>query len=126
VTKTTMSTDLLQALQIITKLGVDTVRENLRVLAIDDIALTIEEPSGDLVLGRVLDDGDDSLKFFGCKFTSALVEIDIGFLANQVGITTSDTLYLGQGVHDLLLSFDIGVEKSKNVLERAFFAAEKR
>jgi len=53
-----MSTDLLQALQIITKLGVDTVRENLRVLAIDDIALTIEEPSGDLVLGRVLDDGD--------------------------------------------------------------------
>jgi hypothetical protein len=25
----------------------------------------------------------------------------------------------------LLLSFDIGVEKSKNVLERAFFAAER-
>jgi hypothetical protein len=92
----------------------------LRILAIDDIALTIEEPSWDLVLGRVLDDGDDSLEFFGGKFTSAmncqfqlsplprnqkssipLVEIDIGLLANQVGITTSDTLYLGQGVHDL-------------------------
>jgi hypothetical protein len=82
--------------------------------------LTIEEPSWDLVLGRVLDDSDDSLEFFGGKFTSAvkcqfqlsplqhnrkssipLVEIDIGLLAHQVGITTSDTLYLGQGVHDL-------------------------
>ena len=64
-TKTTMSADLLQALQIITELGVDTVGENLAVLAIDDIALTVEEPGWDLVLGRVLDDGDDSLELFG-------------------------------------------------------------
>ena len=61
VTKTTMSSDLLQALKIITKLGVDTVGQNLRILAIDDIALTIEEPGGDLVLRGVLDDGDNSL-----------------------------------------------------------------
>ena len=67
-----MSTDLLQALEIVTELGVNTVGENLGVLAIDDIALTIEEPSWDLVLGRVLDDGDDSLEFFGGKFTSAM------------------------------------------------------
>ncbi len=72
-TKTTMSTDLLQALQIITKLGIDTVSENLRVLAIDDIALTIEEPGWDLVLGRVLDDGDDSLEFFGSEFTGTMI-----------------------------------------------------
>jgi hypothetical protein len=65
-----MSTDLLQALQIVTQLGVDTVGENLGVLAIDDIALTIEEPGGDLVLCRVLDDRDDSLEFFGCELTS--------------------------------------------------------
>jgi len=71
-TETTMSTDLLQAFQIITELGVDTVGENLRVLAIDDIALTIEEPGGDLVLGGVLDDGDDSLEFFGGKLASTL------------------------------------------------------
>jgi hypothetical protein len=70
-TKTTMSTDLLQALQIITKLGIDTVGENLRVLAIDDIALTIEEPGGDFVLGRVLDDGDDSLELLRREFSCA-------------------------------------------------------
>jgi hypothetical protein len=64
-----MSTDLLQALEIVTELGIDTVGENLGVFAIDDIALTIEKPGGDLVLGRVLDDGDDSLEFFGSEFT---------------------------------------------------------
>jgi hypothetical protein len=73
VTKTTMSTDLLQALQIITKLGVDTVSENLGVLAIDDIALTIEEPGWDLVLSGVLDNGDDSLEFFGGEFTGTVI-----------------------------------------------------
>ena len=64
VTETAVSTDLLQALQIVTELGVDTVSENLAVLAIDDIALTIEEPGRDLVLGGILNDGDDSLKLF--------------------------------------------------------------
>jgi hypothetical protein len=70
VTKTTMSADLLQAFQIITKLGVDTVGENLAIFSIDDIALTIEEPCWDFVLGWILDDGDNSLEFFGSKFTS--------------------------------------------------------
>ena len=128
-TKTTMSTDLLQALQIITKLRVDTVGENLRVFAIDNITLTIEEPRWDLVLSWVLDDGNDSLQFFGGELTGTishdqlllppskilclpLVEIDISLLADQVGVTTSDTLYLGQGVHDLLLPFDIGIEET--------------
>ena len=33
-----------------------------------------------------------------------LVEIDIGLLADQVGVSLADTLDLGQGVHDLLLA----------------------
>jgi hypothetical protein len=44
VTETTVGPDLLQALEVITELGVDVVGENLRVLAIDDIALPVEEP----------------------------------------------------------------------------------
>jgi hypothetical protein len=72
VTQTTMSTDLLQALKILTKLGVDAVGENLRVFAIHDIALTIEEPGWDLVLGGVLDDRDDSLEFFGGELTGTV------------------------------------------------------
>ncbi len=55
-----MSADLLQALKIVTKLRVDTVGEDLAVLAVDNIVLTVEHPAGDLVGGRVLDDGNES------------------------------------------------------------------
>ena len=75
-TETTVSADLLEALEIVTELGVDTVGKDLRVLTIDDIALSVEEPGGDLVLGGVLDDGDDTLKLFGGELTGA-VEIII-------------------------------------------------
>lgn len=126
VTKTTVGADLLQTLKIFTELGVDTVGENLVVLAVDDVALSVEEPGGDLVLGGVLDDGDDALKLFGGEFAGALVEVDIGLLADQVGVSTSNTLDLGQGVHDLLLSIDVRVEETKDELEVRLFAADER
>ena len=66
-----MRADLLQSLQVLTQLAVHAVRQNLRVLAIDDVALPVKEPGGDLVLGGVLDDGDDTLEFFGGDFSSA-------------------------------------------------------
>lgn len=139
VTQTTMGADLLQALQVITELGVDAVGEDLRVLAIDDVALTIEEPllcdgqssfpqdsewvdstyTGDLVGGRVLDDGNETLKLLRGELTGALVQVDIGLLAHQVGVATTDTLDLGQGVDDLLLSVNVCVEQTQNVVEVA-------
>jgi hypothetical protein len=70
VTETTVSADLLEALEIVTELRVDTVGEDLRVLAVDNVALPVQEPCGDLVLGRVLHDGDDTLKLFGGELTS--------------------------------------------------------
>lgn len=36
-----------------------------------------------------------------------LVEVDIGLLADQVGVTATDTLDLGQGEHDLLLAINL-------------------
>lgn len=46
-----------------------------------------------------------------------LVQVHIGFLAHQVGVSTSDALDFGEGVHDLLLAIDVGVEETKNELE---------
>ena len=46
-----------------------------------------------------------------------LVQVDIGLLANQVRVSATDTLYLGQGVHDLLLSVDIGVQKTQDLTQ---------
>lgn len=77
VTQTTVGADLLQALEILTELGVDTVGEDLVVLAVDNVALPVQEPGGDLVLGRVLDDGDDALEFFRGKFTGAVSHISL-------------------------------------------------
>ena len=69
--QTTVGADLLQSLEIVTELAVDAVGEDLVVLAVHDVALTVEEPRGDLVLGWVLDDGDDTLELFGGEFTGA-------------------------------------------------------
>jgi len=126
VAETAVSTDLLQALEILAELGVDTVGENLAVLAVHDIALSVEEPRWDFVLSWVLDDSDDSLELFRGEFSGTLVEINIGLLANQVGVTTSDTLYFGQGVHNLLLTLNIGVEKSQDELEVRLLTRHER
>ena len=69
-TETTVRTDLLEALQVVTELRVDGVRENLAVLAIDDVPLPVQEPCGDLELCRVLDDGDETLELVGVELTS--------------------------------------------------------
>lgn len=61
VTQTTVGTDLLQSLQILTQFGINVRGGQLRVLAINDVLLSVEEPIRDLVLTRVRDDGDDLL-----------------------------------------------------------------
>lgn len=69
-TKTTMRTNLFEALQVITKLRVHSVRENLGILPVNNILLPVQEPCGDFVLSRVLDDSDDTLEFIRVEFTS--------------------------------------------------------
>lgn len=44
-----------------------------------------------------------------------LVQIDISLLADQVGVSATDTLDLGQGVHDLLLAINVGVQKTQDL-----------
>jgi len=68
-------------------------------------------------LQRVLEDGDDALKLFRGEITGALAKVDIGLLADQIGVAATNTLDLGQGVHDLLLAIDVGVEQTDDVLE---------
>lgn len=72
VTETTMGTDLLKTLQILTHLVVKTVSQKLGVLSIGEVLLSVEEPLGNLVLGRVLHDGDEALELFVGKLTSSI------------------------------------------------------
>jgi hypothetical protein len=55
-----------------------------------------------------------------------LAEVDIGLLADQVGVTATDTLNLIQFVHDLLLTIDIGVEQTQNILDFCLLAGRER
>ena len=77
-------------------------------------------------LERVLDDGDNALKLLRGEVTSALAQINIGLLADQVGVAATDTLDLGQGVHNFLLAIDVGVEQTDNVLEVRLLAGYER
>ena len=70
-TETTVRTNLLQPLEIITDLRVDSVRENLRVLAVDNVPLPVQEPRRDLELRGVLDDSDNTLELIGVQLASA-------------------------------------------------------
>lgn len=54
------------------------------------------------------------------------VQVDISLLAYQIRVSASDTLYFGEGVHDLLLAIDIGVEETKNELEVRLLAGDER
>jgi hypothetical protein len=75
VTETTVRADLLQTFEIFTELAVYTVGNNLAVLAVGDVALSVEEPGRNLVLGRVLNDGDNTLEFFRGDFTSTIFDM---------------------------------------------------
>lgn len=60
--ETTVGTNLLQTLQIITQLRIHTVGKDLEVLAVDNVPLPVQEPCRDLELGGVLDDSDETLE----------------------------------------------------------------
>lgn len=125
VSQATMGTNLLQAFQVLAQLAIDTVCKNLRVLSIHNVALTVEEPSRDLVLGWILDYGDDALQFFRGKLTSTvmklvpwqrseiltsivpLVEIYVSLLADQIAVAAADTLDPSQSIHDLFSTVDL-------------------
>lgn len=126
VSETSVGTHSLQALKILSELVIKLVDQKVRVLTVDNILLSVEEPSGDLVLLRGLDNGDDSLKLLDGELTSSLIEVDISLLADQVGVSATNTTDGGQGVHDLDLTIDVSREQTQNVLKVALLSDDKR
>ena len=50
VSQTSVGSDLLQSLQIFSELGVDSVGDKLGPVALADVALSVQEPLGDVVV----------------------------------------------------------------------------
>lgn len=61
VSNTSVSTNLLESFNVVTQLAVYGIGQQLRVLAIGNVLLSVQKPVGNLELGRVLQDLDDSL-----------------------------------------------------------------
>lgn len=116
VSDTTVSSDLLQSLQVVSQLGLQVVSQVVVVLTVVDVLLTVQEPGWDFVLGWVLHDLDDSLQFFLGQLTSSLLQADVSLLAHQVGVTTTDTTDGGQGVNDLDVTIDVSVQQTAREL----------
>ena len=117
VADTTVSTDLLQALKIVTELDGNGVGQDVLGLAGLGVALTVEEPSGDLVLQGIGEDVGQTLNLLVGEGTSTALNIDVGLLANQEGETDTNTLDATDGEGHLPLSLNVGVEETDDVLE---------
>lgn len=117
VSETSVGTDLLETLKVITQLGVDLVRNDLVVLTVADVLATVEKPSRDLESGWVLQDADDSLKLIRVELTGALEEVDISLLDDDVGVAWTNTLDFGHCVLDLSLTVNVCVEETQDMLE---------
>ena len=57
------------------------------------------------------------------KYGAPLVEVNIGLLADQVGVPPTNTLDLRQCVHNLALAIDVGVKETQNVLNSESMSA---
>jgi hypothetical protein len=64
-----------------------------------------------------LQDGDNTFQFFVGQFTSTLVQVNISLLASNVGETATHTLNGSQGNDNLVLTVNVSVEKTNDVLE---------
>ena len=126
VTDTTVRADLLKTFHIFTILVIEGVGEELAVLAVLAILLTIEEPIGNLVFTRVLHDGNDAFHISSVHFTGALAHINFSLTTDESSVTTTATLDSSQGELNLLLTVNVGVEDTQNVLERRFLRNVQR
>ena len=62
---------LLQAVEILTEVGLEVVGHDLLELASVHVLLSVQEPLGDVVLQRVADHGDDLIDLLVAQLTSA-------------------------------------------------------
>ena len=112
VSDTSVGSDLLQSLQVISQFRFQVVSKDVVVFTVDLILLSVQEPGWDLIVGWVLHNGDNSLQFFLGQFTGSLVQVNISLFTDQVRVSSTDTSNLGQGVHDLDSTINVGVQQT--------------
>merc|ERR1712066_1001210 len=117
VTDTTMKSDLLHALQVLTQLVVQVVTGHLAVLAVLPVASSVQEPHWDLEVLRLRHHSLDLLELGLGELTGALAAVDFGLLEHQVGESAAHTADSRHGVGHLDVTIDVRVLHTQNVLK---------
>jgi hypothetical protein len=71
VSQTSVSSDLLESLQVLSELGVNTVGDELRPVALTNISLSVEEPLGDVVVSGLGKNVVDLINVLFSQLTSS-------------------------------------------------------
>jgi hypothetical protein len=71
VSQTSVSSDLLESLQVLSELGVNTVGDELRPGALTNISLSVEEPLGDVVVSGLGKNVVDLINVLFSQLTSS-------------------------------------------------------
>ena len=117
VPQTTVRTNLLHPLNIVTKLSIEVLCKDLGVLSGLVVLLSIEEPKRDLELTRILDDCNNLLNLISGELSCALVYINFCLLTDEVSETTSKTPNLSKGENNVSLSLNVRIQNTEDVLE---------
>lgn len=119
-----MQTNLLHALQVVTQLRVELIGDDLRVLSVLVVLLIVEEPGGDVELQRVRNDCLERFDLLLGELACALVQVDVGLLADQVAESSADAANLCQRIHHLVGALHVRIQNTKNQLEIGILAHE--
>merc|ERR1719454_2560101 len=102
VAKSTMQAASLHPLKIFTQRLIQEVCVLLASFPIFHVTLFVQHPRRNLELERIADHCHDFVDLVRREFSGSLVQVDVAFLANDVGEASTDTLDSGQRKHDLL------------------------
>lgn len=117
VSETSVVLGLSHALEILTHGGIDLVGDDLAPGAVLRVLLSVEEPLGDVVVSGTSDDVVDLLDLLLNELTSSLVDVDAGNAHGEERESAADTLDLAEAERSLLLTSQVGVLHTQDMLE---------
>ena len=119
VSETSVLLGLSHSLAILSESGIEVVRDELEVVSISGVSLSVEEPGGNVV---VLGSGEDVINkgdlLLG-ELSSSLGGINLSDLKNKSGHSSSDSSNLSNSEGSLLFTVDVSVldsEKSDEIV----------
>ena len=117
VSETSVGLDLVHSFDVLSEFGFEHVGGHLQVFALLVVSQSVEEPSGNSVSFRVVDDVSDGISLFLVQLTGSESRVQSQDLADQESESSAYTSDVLQGEGDGSLSVDVCVQNTVDVLE---------